>query len=203
MPEAPHPKQPEPFRDSSALLQQVKGGDQRALQSLLATHLGPLRAFVRLQSTPLLRTRETESDIVQHVCVEVLQRVENFTFVSESKFRGWLYGAVLNVVRDRDRYHKADRRSPTREEDISNPDALLTSYRSIRSPSSHLLAAEETRQLEEAFERLPPHYAQVLALAKVAQLSRTDMAEQLGISPEAVSKLQKRAILRLSKELKK
>lgn len=203
MSEPPRPAEPEPSGDSAALLQQAQSGDQRALQQLLVMHMGPLRAFVRLQVSPLLRARESESDVVQHVCVEVLQRADHFAFQGESKFRGWLYGAVLNVVRDRERFHKAERRSPAREAEISNPDALLTSYRSVSSPSSHLLAAEEALQLEAAFEKLPPHYAEVLALAQVARLSRADIAERLGISPEAVSKLQKRAVLRLSKELRR
>lgn len=203
MTEPPRPAEPEQPGDSAGLLQQAQSGDQRALQQLLVRHMAPLRAFVRLQVGPLLRARESESDIVQQVCVEVLQRAENFRFQGESKFRGWLYGAVLHVVRDRERFHKAARRTPEREVPVTNADALLTSYRNVSSPSSHLHAADEVRQLEQAFERLPPHYAEVLALAQVARLSRTDIAERLGISPDAVSKLQKRAILRLSKELRR
>ena len=200
MPES-RPTPPPPV-DSVALLQEVKTGSQAALQQLLVRHLGPLRAFVRLQVGPVLRARESESDVVQHVCVEVLQRADHFAFRGETQFRGWLYGAVLNVVRDRERFHKAQRRSPAREVEITDPDALLVSYRDVSSPSSHLQAAEVARQLEAAFERLPPHYAEVLALFQVVKLSRQEVAERLGISPEAVSKRHKSAVMRLSHELR-
>ncbi len=93
MNEPPRPPPPEPPADSAVLLQQAKSGNQRALQQLLVMHMEPLRAFARLQADPLLRARESESDVVQQVCVEVLQRAEQFRFQGESKFRCWLYGA--------------------------------------------------------------------------------------------------------------
>jgi DNA-directed RNA polymerase specialized sigma24 family protein len=115
MTEPSRPTQPGPSADSVQLLDQARSGSRHALQSLLVRHLGPLRAFVRLQINPALRQRESESDLVQQVCIEVLQRGGNFEYRGESQFRGWLFGAVLNVVRDRERHHQAQRRTPARQ----------------------------------------------------------------------------------------
>lgn len=164
-------------------------------------HLGPLRAFVRLQVSPLLRARETESDLVQTVCLEVLQRADRFEFQGEAEFRGWLYRAVLNAVRDGDRYHKAQRRSPQREVPIVDVEQLAGLYTSMASPSAHAVAREEVERIEAAFERLPANYAEILALVRVAGLSRSEAAAQLGLSPEAAGKLLQRATVRLAREL--
>jgi len=131
----------------------------------------------------------------------VLQRGERFEFRSEAEFRAWLYRAVLNTLRDGDRFHKAQRRAPRRENPVSDLDQLAGVYASLTSPSAGAAAREEVARLEEAFTRLPPHYAEVLALAHVAGLSRGEIAEQLQMTPEAVSKRVRRATVRLCKEL--
>ena len=195
------PDRPDEPPDSQRLLADARGGQRAALQSLLLRHLAPLRAFVRLQASPVLRQREGESDLVQDVCLEVLQRGERFEFRSEAEFRGWLYRAVLNTLRDSDRYHKAQRRAPGRENPVSDLDQLASVYASVTSPSAGAAAREEVARIEAAFTRLPPHYAEVLALVHVAGLSRGEIAEQLQMSPEAVSKRLVRAKLRLIKEL--
>jgi hypothetical protein len=45
---------------SQQLLTEHAAGAEGALNALLVRHLGPLRAFVRLQLGPALRARETE-----------------------------------------------------------------------------------------------------------------------------------------------
>lgn len=187
--------------DSQHLLDEARRGKQAALQSLLVRHLEPLRAFVRLQVSPRLRERETESDLVQSVCLEVLQRADRFEFRGETEFRGWLYRAVLHAVRDGDRYHKAQRRASEREIPIGDVARLAELYATVSSPSQRAVAREEVDRIEQAFTRLPERYSEVLALVHIAGLSRPEVAAQLHVSPDAASKLLKRAAVRLAREL--
>ena len=63
------------------------------MESLIARHLPSLRAFVRLRVNSFLRARESESDVVQSVCCEILQHMQGFEYQGEARFRNWLYGA--------------------------------------------------------------------------------------------------------------
>ena len=187
--------------DSQRLLAQYAAGEDQALAALLTRHLGPLRAFVRLQIGAALRARETESDIVQNVCVEALQRAGTFEFQGEAAFRGWLYRAVTNVIRDKERYYRADRRAPAHELPAANAEALLALYSTLTSPSGAAAAREDVARIEDAFTRLPARYSEVLALTHIAGQTRGEIAATMGISADAVSKLQRRATLRLAREL--
>jgi RNA polymerase sigma factor (sigma-70 family) len=181
------------------LLQAARQGRGPALAMLLERHLGPLRAFVRLQITPFLRARESESDILQSVCHEVIQQQANFEYRGEAAFRSWLYRAVLNKVRDQERRYKAQKRTPAGG--LAPDDAsLAAAYHSV-SPSRVAMAQEQLELVEAAFTRLPERYARALTLHHFVGLGRGELAAELGLSPEAASVLLKRAMVRLSKEL--
>ena len=51
----------------------AQDGDAGAREELLLKHMDRLRAFVRLRSDQRLRLRESESDLVQSVCGEILR----------------------------------------------------------------------------------------------------------------------------------
>ena len=61
--------------DSIHLHRASLAGDENSLQKLLVRHLADLRAFVRLRMSPLLRQKESCSDLVQ-VCFELFCRVD-------------------------------------------------------------------------------------------------------------------------------
>jgi RNA polymerase sigma factor (sigma-70 family) len=192
-------EKPDPSSDSGALLQAAQKGQDSALAMLLARHLVPLRAFVRLQITPFLRAREAESDILQSVCHEVIRQQSHFEYRGEAEFRSWLYRAVLNKVRDQERHYKAQKRAPARG---FAPDdgALAAVYHSV-SPSRVAMAAEQLGLVEEAFTRLPERYARALTLHHFVGLDRGELAKEMQMTPEAVSVLLRRAMVRLSREL--
>jgi peptide/nickel transport system permease protein len=73
--------------ESSRLALEASHGDQEAVDELLVRHLPGLRTYVHLKVGGLVRAREAESDIVQSVCREVLQRAGAYT-----------YGGVVDIV---------------------------------------------------------------------------------------------------------
>jgi RNA polymerase sigma factor (sigma-70 family) len=189
----------DPASDSGVLLAAAREGQGSALSALLDRHMRPLRAFVRVQITPFLRERESESDILQSVCHEVIRAREHFEYRGEAAFRSWLYGAVLNKIRDRERHYRAQKRMPAAG--FAHDDEALTQAYHVLTPGRTAAAKEQLQAVESAFSRLPDRYARALALHHFAGLSREELARELDTTVEAASVLLRRAAVRLSKEL--
>ncbi|MCC6782531.1 MAG: hypothetical protein IT457_06785, partial [Planctomycetes bacterium] len=69
-------------------------GDREAAAELLTPHLPALRAYLRLQASPLIRARESVADLMQSVCREILQDLAAFDATDESSLRRWLFVAA-------------------------------------------------------------------------------------------------------------
>lgn len=159
--------------------------------------LPDIRAFVRLRCDRLVRGRESASDIVQSVCREVLERAPDVEVRDGASFRSWLFGAVLNKVRDRRKYHHAAKRDPGREARLDDA-ASAAPYASIVTPSGAAIDREEIARMEAAFDELPEHYREVITLARIVRLSSREIGERTGRSEKAVRHLLQRALVRLA-----
>jgi len=184
------------------LLQRSRSGDPRALDSLVARHLPALRAFVNLRLGGLPRARESESDIVQSVCLELLRALPQFEYRGEGQFRLWLYTAALNKLNQRQKFHAAQRREVGREvglqQNASRDEQLLSCYASFSSPSRAAMAREEVARIEAAFAQLPLHYREVITLARIVGLSQEELGEATGRSVASARNLLHRALVRLA-----
>ena len=173
-----------------------------ALDRLIEAHLDDLRAFVRLQVNPELRMRESQSDVVQSVCREVLEDLPQFEFRGVGSFRAWLFTAALNKVRQKGAFHRAQKRDVAREVRVEAADdsraavgaALYASLCSPEpSPSQHAIANEQAARIERAMDQLSPNQREVLLLARVVGLTHEEIAERMGRSMNAVYSLLSRA----------
>jgi RNA polymerase sigma-70 factor (ECF subfamily) len=184
------------------LLVRTQGGDHRAMDTLIARHLPSLRAFVRLRTDSLLRAHEEDSDVVQSVCRDLFEKLDDFEYQGETRFRNWLYVAVLNKIRRKREYWLAAKRDPRRErrrDDLERSRTLLLDcYRSIATPSRHAADREQLARVEAALDRLPEHYREVITLARIVGLSQEELAEETGRSVASVRNLLSRALVRLS-----
>jgi RNA polymerase sigma-70 factor (ECF subfamily) len=191
---------------SSELVQRSRSGDAAAMRALMQQHLRALRAFVRVHMSPLLRAHESGSDLVQSACLELLQKLDAFEFRGEAPFRAWLYQGVLNTLRDKERALKAQKRDARREvglPDTSSQGDLAACYSSILSPSRQVIAEERVRALEAAFDELPDDYREVISLSYLAQLSRAQVASQMGRTEASVRNLLARARVALAEALRR
>lgn len=184
------------------LLRRSTAGDPAALRELVVRNLPGLRAFVRLRMSPLLRARESASDIVQSTCEDVLRELADFDWRGEEAFRGWLYTVVWNKLRNRERDVRAGRRDARREAPLDESEAvdrqLADCYAAVLTPTEHVIAEERARQLEAAFDELPDHYREVLTLSRIARLSRAEIAAHTGQSEASVRSTLTRALAALS-----
>ena len=102
--------------EDRALVLRAKSGDAAALEELLERHLPELRRYVRKRISPALLEKESSSDVVQSVCREVLQGVDNFEYQGEVAFRSWLHRTALRKLVHHQRYHEAQKRDASEVE---------------------------------------------------------------------------------------
>ena len=157
-----------------------------------------LRAFVRLRLGPALRAVESESDIVQSVCAELLQDLERFEYRGEGQFRHWLYSAVLNKICKKQRHHAAQKRRLDGEHVQFDEELLANSYAALSSPSHHAIRKEQVELLERAFDLLPEHYREVLTLSRIVGMTQEEVAVAMQCTVPAMRNLLSRALVKLS-----
>ncbi len=170
---------------------------------LLQQHLHCLHAFVRLQAGPVLLSKESSSDLTQSVCREVLTHKARFEHADDNGFRRWLFTTARRKIADRYDFYQAEKRDGRREQPDSDVDdtALLSAYASFCTPSRHAEAKEELCRVERGFQRLSEEKREVILLARVANLPRATIAEELGKSEGAVRTLLYRALGELAEHL--
>lgn len=196
-----------PSDDSGALARRSSVGDRVALEELLQRHLPGLRAFARLRMSPLLRAHESSHDLVQSACCAVIAGLDRFEYRGEEAFRGWLYTAVYNKLLEHERSARALKRDLSREVPLdpgsSSASPLATIYAQVLSPTQQLHAEERIREIEAAFDSLPDDYREVIALSRVARMSRAAIAAHLGKSEAAVRNSLARALSDLALKLER
>lgn len=171
--------------------------DRDFLQRFLVEHLQKVRAFVRLRMPAELRRRESESDVVQVACLQVLDRATGVEFRGERALVNWLFGAVDNAVRDMLKGQRAERRNPARE--VRDPaTSLLESYATFCTPSRILAAKEDVERIEVAMDTLSDAQREVVMLSCLVGLSHDEIAAQTGMSKDSVRTHLHRGLARLA-----
>ncbi len=187
--------------DSAELVRSASTGDARSLAVLLERYLPRLRAFVRLRVDATVRAQESASDLVQTVCREVLQNAEHFEYQGEDRFRAWLFQTALNKIRDRARYHHADRRSPKAEDRQAESGDQPDPNGPQHSPSQVAMAKETAEAMEQAFDLLTDDHREVITLSRIVGLPHAEIARIMGRSELAVRGLLSRALVAYTEAL--
>jgi RNA polymerase sigma-70 factor (ECF subfamily) len=190
--------------DPRTLVDSASRGDAAAVEELLTRYLPGLDAFVRLRAGPLLRARESSSDLVQSVCREVLAHVDRFQYRSEGLFKQWLFTTAARKIADRCDHVQAQRRDVRREVALdaaaasSAAGSFADACRSLVTPSRELIGREELVATERALLELDDDHREVILLARVVGLSAREIGEQMNRSESAVRSLLHRALAELS-----
>lgn len=186
-----------------SVFDRAKDGDPGAIELLFASHIEGLRAFVRLKSGPVVRQRESCSDLVQTVCRQVLEDLDGVSFNDEAAFKYWLFTIAQNKILNRVRHWRAQKRDaardlPTGQEDSGQrPDGLLGAYGSFCTPSQDVSIREEIERIERAMDELSEEQRDALIQSKLVGRSYAEIAADTGRTEMAVRKLVSRARARL------
>lgn len=180
--------------DEQELLERAKSGDREAQDALFRTHLECVYAWVRLKRSPLVASRESAMDVVQSVFREAVEALPAFEWGGSNSFRNWLLTYANNKLRNRERYHRAERRSPSRETDLQ----LSHVYASMVSPTHSSDARDQVEEFERAFFKLADQEREIILMARIEELSHAQIAERLGVTEANSRKMLSRAMVRLA-----
>jgi len=186
--------------DEARLYDRATGGDQDALDGLLQRYLPQLHAFVHARLGAELRARESSLDVVQSVCRELLSARAQFDFQGEDRFRGWLFTAALNKVRERHRRLHADKRDVAREVD-ADAASSFAAIAHLLTPSQDAIGNETTAAMRASLAALSEEHREVITLARLVELPHRVIAEIMSRSEEATRQLLARAMVQLVREL--
>jgi len=170
------------------LIADYLAGDESAFATLVQRHLKSVYSFA-LRSAG----REAE-DIAQDTFLKAWKNLKRYDPAS-ARFKTWLMRIARNTIIDYLRKSKPlvfSDLGGDRDDDFvpEVPDA---------EPLPDELAArgEDARTVEEALEKLPPPYREVLLLRYMSQLSFEEIGDVLNESPNTVRSRHRRGLARL------
>jgi RNA polymerase sigma-70 factor, ECF subfamily len=176
----------DPSDDS--LLAAARAGDRHALETLLERH----QAHVYRFGMKMCRDPEDAKDVVQDTLLAMARGVRDFR--GASSISTWLYTIARSFC------IKKRRRSKFAPEEERSLDTDLTAEAKHladpgEDPDQVLAGKEVETALEQAIAGLKPMYREVLLLRDAEGLTAPEVAEVLGVTPEAVKSRLHRARL--------
>jgi RNA polymerase sigma-70 factor (ECF subfamily) len=192
--------------ETCALLEDIRRGDARALENLLARYRPELREFIERHFDPRLRARVDPSDVVQDTQLEMVRRMDDFLSNKPMPFRLWLRKKAMDRLFNLRRDHVGRaRRSVVREQAWPDRSSLLLARPLMArgaSPSQHLQARELAERVSRAVALLADRDREILMLRHAEDLAFEEIGCLLDIEPAAARKRFGRALIRLQKVLR-
>jgi len=193
-----------PSQKTQELVVLAKGGDNSAQDRLCRVYGEQVRRIVRLRMGAELRSKLESMDLVQDALMCALRDLGDFTYRNEGDFLRWLTKIAENRLRDNiDKLHteKRDIRREIRLDDRERTtgEGFVGTAGPIEAttPSVIMSRKEDLDKLEKAMDTLRPEYKEVIILAKIEELSYSQIGDRLGKSTGAVKMLVSRARMAL------
>ncbi len=144
--------------------------------------------------------REDAEDTAQEVLLKLLPYISKFD--SPQAFSGWLYTVARNrCLMSRRRSKFAPKEHLPLDELMPGDEELAVLATSHTSPEKAVLRKENSSQVRDALEAIPPQYRLILVLHDMEELDTPEIAKITGIREGTVRVRLHRARLALRKEL--
>ena len=180
---------------SAQLLERMKGGDDEALERLIARYLTPLRRWAHGRLPLWTRSMSDTQDVVQDAIVRVLRQLGTFEPERPGALHAYFRKAVLHRILDEIRHA---RRRPA---GTSLDDDLATA-----GPSPYELAVqkEDRDTFELALSEVRDEDRELIIARVEWGLDYEEIAEAVGkATPDAARVAVRRAVLRLAEVMDK
>ncbi len=196
--------------ESAALLQKAAGGDQQAIDELLALHRDRLKRMVHLRLSRRLQGRVDDSDVLQETFLNISSRLQEYTADPKLPFYLWLRHMTGLKLAEIHRRHlgtqlrDADREVTLHRGGLPEADSMSLAAHllgQLTTPSQAAVRAETRMIVQDALNSMDPTDREVLALKHFEQLSTSEIAEVLGMSKAGAGSRYLRAIKRLRETL--
>ncbi len=181
-------------------------GDASALGQLLEWHRPRLRTMVRLRMDRLLQTRVDASDVLQEAFLEASSRLDEFIRNPAVPFYLWLRTITGQQLMAAYRRHCGAQGRDARRE-ISRCSGALPAANSgalaahlvacAISPSGVAMQAELKDRLEQALDELDAMDREIIVLRHFEELTNSEAAQVLDLTPSAACNRYVRALERL------
>jgi RNA polymerase sigma-70 factor, ECF subfamily len=175
-----------PVDDIAAVLAVARTGDGRAFSELWRGHSGQVAGYLRARGV-----RDVD-DVTSEVFIAVFRGIRRFDGDGHA-FRAWLFTIAHHRVVD-------DMRRAARAVEVQ-PYDVDSDPRSVLSAEDSALESLSGQEIRALLAELTPEQRDVVLLRFVADLGVDQCAAVLARSPDAVKKLQRRAIARLRRRL--
>lgn len=167
----------------------LKAGEPAAFEAVYAAFRPRIYSFL----LRLSGRRDVAEDLLEETWLRLVARAADLT--DDTRLAPWLFTVARNL-------HTSWRRSRAlHEERISDLEPSWPSMLHEESPFEAAARSEKERRLEAALARLTVQDREVLLLVAVEDLTPSEAAVSLGLSPEALRKRLQRARERLAAEL--
>ena len=191
------------------LLDRARSGDKSALGRVVERYRDYLSLLVRLRLDSRLRTKVSESDIVQQSLYEAVRDFDTYRGGSEPELAAWLRRILARNLADAVRmYYQSQKRDMRLEQsierDLDQSSEALEHALISRTPSPSQQASERERAilLSDALARLPDSYREVVIRRHLEGKPFPVIAREMERSLDSVKNLWFRAFDRLRQLLK-
>ncbi len=170
------------------LLAAARAGDQHALETLLERHQAQVYRF----GMKMCRDPEDAKDVLQETLLSMARSVRDFR--GASSLSTWLYTIARSFcIKKRRRSKFAPDEERSLDSDVTAEAQHLADPG--RHPDEALAGKQVEMALEQAIAALEPTYREVLLLRDAEGLTAPEVAEVLGLTPQAVKSRLHRARL--------
>jgi RNA polymerase sigma factor (sigma-70 family) len=177
---------------SQELVQRVQAGDREAWGRLYRRYHDPLLLAIRARLGSGLRAWLQSEDILHSVIKDAFDDLGGFEHRGEGTLEHWLHVCVLNKIRSKAAFYGSAKRAGEERASTSELDHL-----SGRAGEPAYHDAQTFGRLERGMAALPEEQREVVLLRAIERLPNERVAELLGKTPAATSKLYNRALARL------
>ena len=197
--------EPPNFRE---LVNRVLKGDREALAELFLFYRPRLWRIVHFRMHPRLQGRVDADDVLQDAWLKAESRIKYFLSDASRSCFIWFRMIVTQALIELHRRHLgAEKRSANRERSIhahwdsDSTSTCLTFHLlgNFSSPSSVVMRAEQSRQLDAALQTLSELDREILALRHFEELTNQEASLVLGLTEQAASARYVRALRRLKR----
>lgn len=165
--------------DDQQCVMRARQGEGRAFSELVARYQDRVYRFL----LRLTRSRDDAMDLTQDTFMRAYQSLDRWQ--PDALFRTWLFRIARNAAVDRFRRDKVVEFVDL-DEDVDVPDHAA-------GPEAVLETAQRFRILEEALERLPAEYREIILLREIEGMSYDELAQVLGLQAGTVKSRLSRA----------
>ena len=166
--------------EQRAWIDGLRCGDPAAFDAVFAAYRRPLYGYL----VRMMRRRDLAEDLLQDTFMRLAQHARRLA--PDTRLTAWLYTVAHHLVVSWARAQGARAHLAGALPDLGAADERAAGPDDRGSPLEALASSQAQRALERAFAALAPPYREVALLVGVEGLAPSEIAEILGLKPDAV-----------------